>query len=72
MVVAGGNHQMREHVLQEADIEGVMGVMMATGMMVVVAVAMAVKFCLESKPFGIAAVMVMVGYNGMEHDNRTC
>ena len=72
MVVAGGNHQMREHVLQEADIEGMMGAMIATGMMVVVAVAMAVNLCLESEPFGIAAVMVMVGHNGMEHDNRTC
>lgn len=72
MVIAGGNYQMREHVLQEADIEGMMGAMIATGMMVVVTVAMAVNLCLESEPFGIAAVMVMVGYNGMEHDNRTC
>ena len=72
VVIAGGNHQTREHFLQQTDIERMMGMMIATGMMVMVAVAMAVKLCLESKPFGIAAVMVMVGYKGMEHDNRTC
>ena len=64
---------MREHVLQKTDIEGMMGMVIATGMVVmVVAVAMAIKFCLESDSHSTATVMVMMGYNGMQHDYRTC
>lgn len=69
MVVAGGNHQMREHLLQQADIERMVRVTIA---IVMVAVAMTGKLGLEREAFGIAAVVVMMGYNGMQHDNRTC
>ena len=74
MVIAGGNHQLREHFLQQADIKWMMGMMIVVVMVTVmmVAVAMAGKFCLECETLGIAAVVMMVGYNGMQHDNRTC
>ncbi len=67
MVIAGGNHQVREHFLQQADIKWMMGMMVAAVMATVmmVAVAMAGKFCLECETLGIAAVVMMVGYNGM-------
>jgi hypothetical protein len=71
MVIAGGNHQLREHFLQQADIKWMMGMMIVV-VMVAVAMAMAGKFGLEGETLGIAAVVMMVGYNGMQHDNRTC
>ncbi len=46
--------------------------MMIVVVMVAVAMAMAGKFGLECETLGIAAVVMMVGYNGMQHDNRTC
>ena len=76
VVIAGGNHQTREHFLQQTDIERMMGMMVAViamvAVMVVVAVTMACEFGLKCETHGIAAVMVMVWHNGMQHDNRTC
>ena len=65
---------MREHFLQQADIKWMMRMMVAAVMVtvVMVVVAMAGKFCLEGETLGFAAVVMMVGYNGMQHDNRTC
>ena len=71
MVIAGGNHQVREHFLQQTDIKWMMGMMIVV-VMVAVAMAMAGKFGLECETLGIAAVVMMMGYNGMQHDNRTC
>ncbi len=62
---------MREHFLQQADIKWMMGMMIVV-VMVAVAMAMAGKFGLECETLGIAAVVMMVGYNGMQHDNCTC
>ena len=71
MVIAGGNHQLREHFLQQADIKWMMRMMIVV-VMVAVAMTMAGKFGLECETLGFAAVVMMVGYNGMQHDNRTC
>lgn len=64
MVIAGGNHQLREHFLQQADIKWMMGMMIVV-VMVAVAMAMAGKFGLEGETLGFAAVVMMVGYNSM-------
>ena len=46
--------------------------MMIAVVVVTVAVAMTGEFCLKSETSGLVAVMMMMGHNGMQHDNHTC
>ena len=46
--------------------------MMLAVVVVVVQVAMTGDLSLEGQTFYIVAVVMMMGYDGMQHDNRTC
>ena len=61
-------HQVREHVGQMADAEGMVGMFVAVVGMVMVA-AMAGDFCLKNKTGLLPAIMVMMGDNGVQKDD---
>ena len=46
--------------------------MMPAVMMVVVAVAMTGNLRLKRQTFGLVTVVMMMGYDSMQHDNCTC
>ncbi len=67
---------MGEHVGKTADVERVVGmvavaVMAAVVRMMLVA-AMTIDFGLKNKPHLVRTIVVVVRYNSMYEDNRTC
>ena len=68
-LVVCGNHQVRQHVLQPAGAERMMGMMVA---IVMVTLAMTGDLRFKNKAFGFATVMMVMRHNSMQHDNCTC
>ncbi len=64
VILSRGEHQMREQILQMAGVERMR--------MLIVVVVMLVVRRAKKALHSTAAIVVMMGNEGMQHDNCTC